>query len=499
VHENDFIRLKKMTTYKAEYGLLATSRYIPRLRLDRQEILVQHKWMAPGLRSLAKGQRSMASWDEDSVTMAVEAARLIQHSTASGDISDLTFSSTSFPFADRLNAGIVAAAIGLDSSVVLRDIASSPRAACTELGSILRQPNPNARHLLLASERRIGRPASTQEMIIGDGAAGVLIGTGDVIARLIASKSTQADLVDHFRQTGEIYDYGWEERWVREEGYQKIVVNTVKDCLTSAGITAAEISHFVMPAPLSRVNEMVAKRVGIQPNSIVSTEHESVGDLGSAQPLAMLDSAIRNAAPGAFVLVVAFGSGCDAILLQRSHHPCPETVPCPARVEKSYMKYLSFTGQIELEWGMRAEIDNKTALTAAWRDHARAASFEGSRCSCCGTVQFPRTRLCVNPECRAQDSQEPMSFSNLPAHVLSHTSDYLGYTPNPPFQFGHIDFEGGGRVMMEFADTDPDELQVGLPLRMVYRIKDFDNNRGFRRYFWKATPVREIDQGTSNG
>ena len=92
-----------------------------------------------------------------------------------------------------------------------------------------------------------------------------------------------------------------------------------------------------------------------------------------------------------------------------------------------------------------------------------------------------------------------MSFSNLPAHVLSHTSDYLGYTPNPPFQFGHIDFEGGGRVMMEFADTDPDELQVGLPLRMVYRIKDFDNNRGFRRYFWKATPVREIDQGTSNG
>jgi hydroxymethylglutaryl-CoA synthase len=31
---------------------------------------------------------------------------------------------------------------------------------------------------------------------------------------------------------------------------------------------------------------------------------------------------------------------------------------------------------------------------------------------------------------------------------------------------------------------------VGLPLRMVYRIKDFDRQRGFRRYFWKATPVR---------
>ena len=50
--------------------------------------------------------------------------------------------------------------------------------------------------------------------------------------------------------------------------------------------------------------------------------------------------------------------------------------------------------------------------------------------------------------------------------------------------------EGGGRVLMEFADTDPGELAVGLPLRMVYRVKEFDRQRGFRRYFWKATPVR---------
>jgi hydroxymethylglutaryl-CoA synthase len=48
---------------------------------------------------------------------------------------------------------------------------------------------------------------------------------------------------------------------------------------------------------------------------------------------------------------------------------------------------------------------------------------------------------------------------------------------------------------MEFADTDREELAVGLPLRMVYRIKDLDAARGFRRYFWKATPVRAGIQG----
>ena len=114
----------------------------------------------------------------------------------------------------------------------------------------------------------------------------------------------------------------------------------------------------------------------------------------------------------------------------------------------------------------------------------------------CATVQFPFSRLCVNPACKAQDAQKPISFIDRPARALSHTSDFLGYTPAPPFQFGHIDFDGGGRVLMEFADTDSEELVVGLQLRMVYRIKDLDAARGFRRYFWKATPLRAGIQST---
>ena len=53
-----------------------------------------------------------------------------------------------------------------------------------------------------------------------------------------------------------------------------------------------------------------------------------------------------------------------------------------------------------------------------------------------------------------------------------------------------VQFDEGGRAMMDLADIDPDtELQVGQPMRMVFRVKDYDTNRGFRRYFWKATPA----------
>ena len=56
-------------------GIVAYGAYVPRLRLNRQAVYDANKWFAAGLRGLAKGERSMANWDEDSVTMAVEASR----------------------------------------------------------------------------------------------------------------------------------------------------------------------------------------------------------------------------------------------------------------------------------------------------------------------------------------------------------------------------------------------------------------------------------------
>jgi 3-hydroxy-3-methylglutaryl CoA synthase/uncharacterized OB-fold protein len=474
-------------------GLLAITRYLPRLRLERSEVFAQHRWMAPGLRGLAKGQRTIAHWDEDSVTMAVETARLLSRARPDATIGELTLASTTLPFADRLNAGIVAAALDVPEGALLRDVASTARAALAELAAALRRPAGAPTTLLLAAERRTARPASTLELIQGDGAAGALVGDGEAIAQFVAHRSVHADMVDHFRESGQAHDYGWEERWVRDEGYMKIAVGTLKQCLADAGVSAGDIAHFVMPAPLARINEAVAKKLGIAASALVPVAHETVGDLGVAQPLAMLDVALRAAAPGALILVAAFGSGCDALLLRRTALPCPGAEPGPGKVETSYLKYLSFTGQIELEWGMRAEMDNKTALTAAWREHARSARFEGGRCSQCGTVQFPSTELCVNPECRAQNTQAPVSLADASARVLSHTTDFLAYTPHPPFQFGHVDFDNGARVLMEFADADAGELTVGMPLAMVYRVKEFDRQRGFRRYFWKATPLRDAE------
>jgi uncharacterized OB-fold protein len=61
---------------------------------------------------------------------------------------------------------------------------------------------------------------------------------------------------------------------------------------------------------------------------------------------------------------------------------------------------------------------------------------------------------------------------------------------SPPNHYGMVVFEGGGRIMMDITDVAPGDVETGLPVWMVFRIKEVDEKRGFVRYFWKATPDR---------
>ena len=114
-------------------GIHAFGGYLHRRRLSRQIVVEANAWFAPALKGLGRGERAIANWDEDPVTMAVEACRdalgLLDRST----LGALWLASTTLPFEDRQNAGIVAEALGLDSTVRTLDIAGSQRAGTSAL------------------------------------------------------------------------------------------------------------------------------------------------------------------------------------------------------------------------------------------------------------------------------------------------------------------------------------------------------------------------------
>jgi len=81
-------------------SILASGAYIPRLRLQRSAIAAAHGWFAPGLRGLGKGERAFGSWDEDAVTMAVEAARNCLEDCDRDRIDSVVLASATLPFAE---------------------------------------------------------------------------------------------------------------------------------------------------------------------------------------------------------------------------------------------------------------------------------------------------------------------------------------------------------------------------------------------------------------
>ncbi|MEQ8347007.1 MAG: zinc ribbon domain-containing protein [Sneathiellaceae bacterium] len=482
----------------ASIGITAYGGYIPRLRLDRKTVAEAHAWAQPGLRGRGKGERSMCHWDEDSITMAVEAGRDCLAGLDPAGIGGVVLGSTTLPFADRQNAAIVATALGLERQVSSADLGGSQRAGLAALRTALGQAavTPGRAALCIATEHRISKPASVQELIAGDGAAAVAVGGTNVIAEYLGAGAVTADFVDHFREAGADFDYGWEERWVREEGYQKFVPAAVSAALAEAGIDGAAVTHFVMPCIFPKLGERIAKGLGIAETAVRDTLDGVCGETGAAHPLVMLAHCLEEAKPGDTIVVVGFGQGADALVFRTTEAlaKLPKRVGIGGylkhrKAETNYYRFLSFNGHLKIDWGMRAEQDTKTALTAAWRASDMIGHFTGGKCTRCGTVQFPKTRICVNPNCGEMDSQEPYSFAGKAATVASFTADWLTHSYAPPLHFGAVVFNEGGKVTMEITDDEVGAISIGQDMRMVYRIKDFDFVRGFRRYFWKAAPA----------
>jgi 3-hydroxy-3-methylglutaryl CoA synthase len=484
-----------VATTPRRIGITRFGGYIPRMRMQRAAIAAAHQWMAPDLRSIAKGERAFCSWDEDSVTMAVEAARDASPCGIAGQNVALVLATTTPPLADLSGAVLAAGALNLAPASSTLDVGHSQRSGVGALRAILE--SSSCASLLLVSDHPSAKPASAQEMTYGAGAAAFATGDEGVVVELLGSASIHSAFVDHFRAASQPYDYVWEERWVRDEGFAKIIPPVVRDAMTAAGVSPTEVKHFVFGSPLKDAAAMVAKKCGFDP-AIAADSLSGCGYAGSAHTCLMLAHQLERATPGDVLIVVGFGQGCDVLVLRateaiRDFKPIRGVSGAltDGQSQDAYLKMLAFDRSIELEWGMRAEKQLKTSLTEQYRSSGQLSNFVAGKCSRCQTVQFPQLAYCVNPSCAASsDAFRPISLADQPAQVLTYTADWLSYHPSPPLYVGFVQFDIGARLLMEIADVGASGLDVGMPLKMVHRIKDVDSARGYPRYFWKATPLQ---------
>jgi 3-hydroxy-3-methylglutaryl CoA synthase len=466
--------------------------HIPRLRLPREVIASAMSWANPPARGTARGTRAVGNWDEDALTMGVEAARRCGTGSDQGvPLQAMFFCSTTAPFVDRDDAVMLASAIDLPGSVETLNLGASLRAGTSGLINALLRTTGNT--LLVASDARLTRAGSPQEMTYGDASVAMLVGppAAGSLATVIAARRVGSDFVDHYRMSGVDFDYALEERWIRDEFLLNIIPTTVAQVLSEAEVAAESVRHLVIPTSPATAKRL-AQACGVSTARRDERVLTQCGDAGVALPLLMLADALEAAQPGEFIVVVGIGQGVDVILMRAESGVLTQTKEltraiAAGREEPSYVRYLSHRQLLDVDFGMRAERDQRTAHSVAFRKRSALNAFTGGRCGSCGTVQFPQSRVCVNPECRKTDTQAPHRLADSQGRVKSFTEDWQAYAARPPYVYGNVEFAEGGNLLMEFTDVEPGSIKVNDAVRFVYRIKDEDRARGFRRYFWKAT------------
>ncbi len=488
-------------------GITSWGVYLPRNRFSRQNALDAFNGSSIDVLHLSKGERSVCGADEDALTMAVEAAeKCLKNSNiiSKETVDSLCLASVTLPFADRLNAAIVKTAVGLKDSLFTADYTGTLRSAISAMLSSISaiKANDLQTALVTASDYRPAPPGSPEELLYGDGAAAFLLGKENVLVEYLGSCSISVDFPAHYRKNDSSFDYKWEPRWASDVGFVPIVCKTISTLMQKLNITIDEVNTMVIPVPSWAVHKKIVTELGVPSNKIVDPLIDTVGDTGTAHPFILLTSALTNASPGQTIICVGIGSGCDAVAFRTTElitHACCKNSLQTALADRntlcSYTQFLANRGIIKFDRGIRGETETKTALSVLYRERDMLLGLVGGKCKVCDTPQFPKSRVCVNPKCKSIDTQIDYSFANLEAQIITYTADYLIPSNTPPAMYGLIQFDGGGRMPIEFCDCNLDELQVKTKVRMAFRIRHSDETRGFVSYFWKAAPIR-IGRGT---
>lgn len=456
-------------------------------------------WIAPGNIGFARGHKSVAGFDEDSITMAVAAGMDALAGMEKIKLDSLSFASTCMPFKERTNAGIIKEALGLGDDISIADFSSGVKAGTTALLYALQGvKGGGGNSLVCSSDNRLGKPASPQEMIFGDAAASFLVGDQDVIAEFKGSYCTAHDFVDHYRGEFSKFDRQWEDRWIRDMGITKIIPEAVQGFLKAQNMEMSDFSRVIYPCHYGAARKQLNKMLGISAEMDQSNLQVEIGETGTPHALVMLVQALETAEAGDKIMVIGFGNGCDVLYFEVTDKI--KTLPARNGITGSlanmteldnYTKYLSWRNILPVEIGLRSEEDLWTRWSALWRKRKEVLGLVGSKCQVCGTPQYPPQRICINSDCGATDQMEPYRFAEKTGRVTSFTGDNLAASMDPPSIYGQIEFEEGGKFMFDITGCTLDSVKTGMKMSLCFRRKYQDSIRGISGYFWKATPIKE--------
>jgi 3-hydroxy-3-methylglutaryl CoA synthase len=397
----------------------------------------------------------------------------------------IVFASTTPPYAEKHAAATIAGILDRPNAMTI-DVTGTLRAGTTALRAALDAVRAGSARaaLVVASDVRPAEPGTSTEQLFGDGAAAVVV-TPDAPIRVIGEASIVEETAAVWRRADDDYVRSFDAKFETEYGYARSIERAVKAALEDAKTSADAVAKFAAYAPDPRTYQATAKRLGFSEQR--DALFTSVGNLGAAHAFVSLAGALDEATSDAKIVLASVGEGADALVLEAAGD-LPKTGSTLAaavarkRVLPSYERYLRARRLLPAD-----DSEPPSSTIRTWRDRAQMLRLEGVRCTACGMVQFPANRACI--ACSTLDKMEHLPLQKT-GTVFTFTLDHLvaGEYLETPVPRAVVDLDGGGRIFVEVTDCEPNDVKVGMPVELTFRL--MHEGAGFKNYYWKARPRR---------
>jgi 3-hydroxy-3-methylglutaryl CoA synthase/uncharacterized OB-fold protein len=432
----------------------------------------------------ARGQRSVAAWDEDVVTMAIAAGEAAL-ANAGGEIPDAVFLATcSSPLAEKSAAGLVAAAVGRGAPLRADDFGGTLRAgmaaiaaACDAVGA-----GTHERVLVVASELRTEAPGTPAELRVGDGAAAVVVSREGGPLRL-KGRHHQGDLfAGQWKRADEAFRRTADARFAGEAGEGRLVPAALSAAAAAAEGTADQLTRAAVASLDVRSLPRLFKLCGVSQAAGRPDELQgATGHLGCAHALALLAITVDGAAGGEQIAIASGMDGADVFWLEATADVGSNGGPPEAEEIPHYGRYLKQRGLLPEAPG--TPMEPFTSASVLHRERDNWWSWAGRRCDGCGTVQVLPLPACHH--CRGEAfTPQPLERTGT---VFTATAEHYNPSPEPPTGMLVVDLDPvgtGGRATVQWAGGAGAMPGVGGRVRLV--LRKYHDADGWPHYFWKA-------------
>jgi uncharacterized OB-fold protein len=124
-----------------------------------------------------------------------------------------------------------------------------------------------------------------------------------------------------------------------------------------------------------------------------------------------------------------------------------------------------------------------------WREIPQRYRLEAVKCRGCGKVWFPPRLVCAECGKKAFEQVKLAGEGKVETFTVIRVAP-CDFTDQAPYAVGVVELDGGVPIQCQIVDCAPEDLKIGMPVKIEFRKVKQEGEAGIICYGYKAVPAR---------